>query len=178
MAIDNENLEMVELLLDNKVSNCLHVMLSSLYSSFVVGWGATDPGGPLWPLRWAIVLLDSKGKSTPLIKRMVIDNKNLEIVLFNAFLPGHKLKRLHCWANQVDKPDWVLGPRWATVLPKDYGCIVTKCGLTVLSKITHFSIFSWSILVLPPIKIHHRERSRSQSLVWAAFGTERLFSLF
>ena len=51
MAIDNENLEMVELLLDNKVSNCLHVMLSSLYSSFVVGWGAADPwGGPFDPL--------------------------------------------------------------------------------------------------------------------------------
>ena len=47
MAIDNENLEMVELLLDNKVSNCLHVMLSSLYSSLVVGWGPADPGGPL-----------------------------------------------------------------------------------------------------------------------------------
>ena len=49
---------------------------------------------------------------------MVIDNKNLEIVLFNAFLPRHKLKRLCCWANEVDKPDWVLGPRWVTVLPR------------------------------------------------------------
>ena len=65
MAIDNENLEMVELLLDNKVSNCLHVMLSSLYSSFVVEWGplnywartirprwATNPLGPLDTLGW------------------------------------------------------------------------------------------------------------------------------
>lgn len=96
---------------------------------------------------------------------MAIENKNLEIVLFNAFFPGHKLKWLCCWANQVDKPDWVLGPRWATVLPKDYGCIVTKCGLTVLPKITHLVIFSWSFLVLPAIKIHQREPSRSQPLV-------------
>ena len=58
MAIDNENLEMVELLLDNKVSNCLRVMLSSMYSSFVVElepirprW-ATNPLGPLDTLGW------------------------------------------------------------------------------------------------------------------------------
>ena len=50
MAIDNENLEMVELLLDNKVSNCLCVMLSSLYSSFVVGWGPLIQVGPFDPL--------------------------------------------------------------------------------------------------------------------------------
>ena len=63
MAIDNENLEMVELLLDNKVSNCLHVMLSSLYpfTAASLGVGATellgsfDPDGPL--THWAMVLL-------------------------------------------------------------------------------------------------------------------------
>ena len=73
---------------------------------------------------------------------MAIDNKNLEIVLFNAFLPGHKLKQLCCWTNQVDKPDWIP--------PKDYGCIVTMWAYSAAQN----KPFSDIILVISCLASH------------------------